>query len=376
MEVWLGAACLVAVGAAILAWRHALAARRREQSRIQHEQVLRAIVDGAPTAIVLYADSGRIVFTNTAARQLFFDGRAIEGSNFLSLLEAAPAPLRQALLADADGLFTVAQEGEVDTYHLTRRTFELGATPHTLLMVKPLTQELSRQEVDVWKKVIRVMSHELNNSLAPITSLVHSARLLAQQPDPAAKLERVLSVIEERTGHLHGFLAGYARLARLPRPRPTTVPWDAFLAGIRALHPAVQWGPLPTTPGYFDAAQLEQVVLNLIKNAIEAGGRADAVSGQIAPEDGGFRVSIEDRGPGLSTEVLENALLPFYSTKEGGSGLGLALCREIVEAHGGRLRLANRVGGGAIVSVWLPPPTSTGTSSRARMTLTQPEPRA
>lgn len=368
-----GAGVLGLTAGALLAWSASRSASEPARDATGREQVLRAVVDGAPMAIVLHADAGLIRFTNAAARDLFFEGRAVEGRNFLSLLEGAPAPLREALVADGDGLFTVQQADLVDTYHLARRTFDLDGEPHTLLMVKHLTQELSRQEVDVWKKAIRVMSHELNNSLAPIASLVHSARLLAQRPDPAAGLERVFAVIEERTRHLHGFLEAYGRLARLPRPRPAPVRWGPFLEGIRALFPDVTWAPLPEAPGHFDAGQLEQVVINLVRNAVEAGGPVGSVSVEVAAEDDGFLLRVHDRGPGLSPEVLQSALLPFYSTKEKGSGLGLALCKEVVEAHGGRLRLANREGGGATATVWLPAPRSAraGAASRSRITLTR-----
>lgn len=343
------------------------------KKQISRHEMLRATLDVVPMAMVLYADSGLIVYTNAAARQLFFEGQVVEGKNFLSLLQSAPAALRQALLADGDGLFTVEHDGEADTYHLARRSFDIDSEPHTLLTVKPLTHELSRQEVDVWRKVIRVMSHELNNSLAPIASLVHSARLLSEQPDSASKLDRVFSVIEERTRHLHEFLEGYARLARLPRPRPVSVRWDSFMEAIRALFPDISWKALPETPGHFDASQVEQVLINLIRNAIDAGSPSNDITVEVLAEEGGVRVNVADRGKGLSPEVLENALLPFFSTKEKGSGIGLALCREVIEGHGGRLRLANRADGGAIVSFWLPPARhGTTASSRARITLTSP----
>jgi signal transduction histidine kinase len=103
-----------------------------------------------------------------------------------------------------------------------------------------------------------------------------------------------------------------------------------------------------------DAAQIEQVLINLVKNAIESGSPEDEVTVTVAERGGGFSVEVRDRGSGLKEEVLRDALLPFYSTKPKGTGLGLTLCREIVDAHGGRLSIANRDGGGAIVTVWLP----------------------
>jgi signal transduction histidine kinase len=358
------------------AFRRATEALRAERAdAAQRAQLLRTVVESAPMALVLYGDSGHIAFANGTARELFFEGRDVAGSNFLTMLKDAPPPLRQALLAERDGLFTVDGQGEPETFHLSRRDFDLEGEPHTLLMVKHLTRELSRREVDVWKKVIRVMSHELNNSVAPITSLLHSARLIAQAPAQLSKLPRVLDTIEDRARHLQGFLEGYARLARLPRPQPAPVEWARFLEGIQALHPQVRFGPPPSAPGWFDAPQVEQVLINVLKNALEAGGPPEEVALEVVEADGGFRIQVHDRGQGLAPEAQENALLPFYTTKKTGSGLGLALGREVVEAHQGTLRIENRPGGGATVTVWLPPrPDGRGrapSSSRARLTMTR-----
>jgi signal transduction histidine kinase len=112
--------------------------------------------------------------------------------------------------------------------------------------------------------------------------------------------------------------------------------------------------PLPAREGWFDATQIEQVLINLIKNAIESGSPEDEVTVAAFERHGGVIIEVADRGGGLAEEVLRDALLPFYSTKPKGTGLGLTLCREIVDAHGGRLSIANREGGGAIVTVWLP----------------------
>jgi nitrogen fixation/metabolism regulation signal transduction histidine kinase len=269
------------------------------------------------------------------------------------VLEAAPAALRAALGGGGDTLFTMDVAGEAEVYHLSQRRFLLNARAHQLLLLKQLTRELAAQELAVWKKVIRVIAHELNNSLAPITSLAHSGRLLAQAPDPA-QLERVFATIAERAAHLATFIEGYGRFAKLPRPRPQQVPWPQLLARLEGTLEHRIVGPLPARPAELDAGQIEQVLINLLKNAAESGSAAEAITLAIYDESGGFRLEVGDRGCGLTEATLRDALLPFYSTKATGTGLGLTLCREIVAAHGGRLSLANRPGGGALVTVWLP----------------------
>lgn len=347
-----------------------LASERTEHA--QKERLLQTVVENAPMAIVLYGHTGRLLYSNTEARELFFEGRSLTGENFLRLLEHAPEALRQGLLADTDALFTVEQDGELCTYHLAKRYFELESEAHTLLMIKHLTPELGRQEIEVWKKVIRIINHELNNSLAPISSMVHSARLIAKSPEQLGKLTRVFDTIEERSSHLAAFLEGYARFARLPKPRLERVAWKPFLDGIRVLFPDLELAPAPATDGYFDPGQMQQVLINLLKNAREASSSGASVELSVTAEaDGAATLSVADRGSGMSDDVLRNALVPFFSTKEKGTGLGLALCREIVEAHHGRLRIARREGGGMIVACALPGKSPLAHSPTARLTLTR-----
>jgi signal transduction histidine kinase len=265
------------------------------------------------------------------------------------------------LIANQDGLFSVDVDGETETFHLAQKSFRLYGRNHRMYLIKRLTRELSRQEVQTWKKVIRVISHELNNSLAPISSLAHSGRELARKGAPE-KLKPVFDTIEDRARHLHGFIAGYAEFAKLPQPRIAPVAWPEFLAGLARQYRFAVVGEIPQRPAAFDRAQIEQVLINLLKNAHEAGGPADAVElaltlragerGAVAGEM--LRIEVRDRGSGMSEAVLASALLPFYSTKRSGTGLGLALAREIVEAHGGRIALANRDGGGLAVTLSLP----------------------
>jgi nitrogen fixation/metabolism regulation signal transduction histidine kinase len=327
---------------------------RRERIDIyQRELLLDTVLQTTPLALTLTNVAGRIVYGNIAARQLLRGGRKLEGLVLEELLEQSPAALREALKGAGDTLFTMDIAGEPEVYHLSRRAFVLNGQPHELLLLKQLTRELAAQEVVVWKKVIRVIAHELNNSLAPIRSLAHSGSLLAVRAQ-SAELERVFETIRDRASHLATFIEGYAKFAKLPKPRPAPVAWPGFLARIAAAQPFRIEGLLPQREATFDVGQLEQVMINLLKNAAESGSPPEDVTVGVHTRAQGFLIEVADRGAGLSEQVLRDALLPFFSTKPSGTGLGLTLCREIVEAHGGRITLANRTGGGAIVSIHLP----------------------
>jgi nitrogen fixation/metabolism regulation signal transduction histidine kinase len=336
-------------------------------------QLVQVIADSVPDAVLFFSDLGVIRYANAVARELFFEGRAPEGQNFLRLADDAPLALREALLGESDRLFSMDLDGRRETYHLSRRVFMLSEEPHTLLVVKYMTREISRREVDVLKRVVRVISHEVNNSLAPVTSLVHSARLMVKNPEHLSKLARVFDTIDERTLHLKTFLDGYAALARLPKPRPRSVDYAEFVPALASLYPDVRWPEPPVLHGWFDPIQVEQVIINLVKNAIEAGSDAGTVEVAMrVHEDGTSEVDVLDRGQGFAPEALQNALLPLYTTKDKGSGMGLSLSQEIVEAHGGSISLTNRSDGGAKIRLILPgkaPPTAQDLA-RSRLTLT------
>jgi nitrogen fixation/metabolism regulation signal transduction histidine kinase len=327
--------------------------REERQGLLQRELLLDTVIQSTPLALVLTNEGGTILYSNLAARQLFHSGRKLEGLQLASLLVNAPPALRDAFAADRDTLFTVEIGGEPEIFHLSRRGFRLNAQPHRLYLLKQLTRELNAQEVATWKKVIRVIAHELNNSLAPISSLAHSGRQLAGAPD-ADKLERVFGTIEERAAHLKTFIDGYARFAKLPQPRPARIEWGAFLDSLAGALPFSLEGETPTEPAHFDPAQLQQVLINLLKNAHESGSPSAEV--RIAIESGptAWQLRVLDRGCGMSDGDLRHALVPFYSTKPTGTGLGLTLCREVMDAHGGRIALTNREGGGMIVTLWIP----------------------
>lgn len=327
--------------------------REQRQHLAQRELLLDTVVQNTPVALVLTDASNKVTYANIAARHLFNEGRTLVGLGFEAVMATMPDTLRAAAATDEDALFTVELEGSEETFHLSQRGFRLQGRPHRLRLYRRMTRELSRQEVQTWKRVIRVISHELNNSLAPITSLSHSGIELVRRGD-LERLPGVFASIGDRARHLHGFIAGYASFAKLPAPQSRAVPWAPFLQAL-ALHASFRLdGALPEQPGWFDPSQIEQVLINLIKNAHEAGGDPAAVTVAVRVSGRDTLVMVDDRGPGMSDTVLAQALLPFYSTKRSGTGLGLALAREISEAHGGRVALGNRDGGGLRVTLVLP----------------------
>ena len=326
--------------------------RKQRLDLTQRELLLDTMVQNTPVAMLLVAEGDVIVYANIAARQLLDAGRKLEGQRLAALLKLTAAALGEALARGGDGLFSNGEGEEEEVYHLARRGFSLNGRKHELLLLRQLTLELRRQEVQTWKKVIRVISHELNNSLAPLASLAHSGAELVRRGH-TERLPQILATIEERTRHLEGFILGYARFAKLPSPRPAVCDWPSFLARLGSQINFHLSEP-PPPESRFDPAQMEQALLNLLKNAHESGSAPERVSLRVRHAQALLRIDVQDRGPGMNDDVLRNALVPFYSTKRSGTGLGLALAREIAEAHGGRIILANRAGGGLTVSLIIP----------------------
>ena len=330
--------------------------RQERQYIYQRELLLDKVIQSSPNVMLLFNDHQKLMYANDAARHLFHIKGKMEGLSLNELLQDLPEALALALKQEKSGLFTMGED-DTETWYLSRGQFLLNNQQHNLILLKQMTRELNRQEVAVWKKVIRIISHELNNSVAPIASMVNSGRLLTKDLDNP-KLKLIFDTIESRTNHLSQFIFNYARFAKLPLPQRRQVAWQQLIEHLTQHYPFTLANELPAEMGYFDQGQMEQVLLNLLKNAHESGSNPDEVTLTIRFQtlvDGtGFIIKIEDRGSGMSEEVLEQALLPFYSTKQSGTGLGLPLCREIIEAHEGSISMHNRTDGGLSVQLWLP----------------------
>ncbi|MBV8545103.1 MAG: ATP-binding protein, partial [Acidobacteria bacterium] len=234
----------------------------RNDRRGLHEKeiLLDTMLQRTPVAVVLLNAANRVIYSNAVARDLLAGGARIN-DRLLHEMNLA-APLRESLAAPGDSIFKVDDE----TFHVSQRIFHLNTQRHRLVLLERLTPELRRQEVGVWKKAIRVINHEINNTVAPISSLFHSARRAQEMPEHRHRLDEIYGLIEERLTFLRNFLDAYAEFARLPEPRKERTEWSEVLADVRTLYPFRVEGT-PSLHSNIDGAQLQQALINLVKNA-------------------------------------------------------------------------------------------------------------
>ena len=240
--------------------------------------------------------------------------------------------------------------GGAGRWEIRQSAFRLEGAPHTLLVLADVSRPLREEERQAWQRLIRVLGHELNNSLAPIQSIAGSLQRLAADEHPPADwredLRRGLTVIASRAEALSRFTTAYTRLARLPPPRLAPVALEPLAAPRGRARDAPRRrrsSPGPALVVSADADQLEQLLINLVRNAVDA---ALETQGGVAigwkRAAGSAEIWVDDDGPGMPN--TSNLFVPFFTTKPGGSGIGLVLSRQIAEAHGGTLTLENRHG--------------------------------
>jgi len=266
----------------------------------------------------------------------------------------------EALLAAPDQ--SIHSFGAKSTRWLLRKAvFRQDGVPHTLLLLADVSLPLQEEEQIAWKRLIRVLGHELSNSLAPIKSIAGSllARVDNMQGEDATMRDfrRGLSVVESRADSLHRFVQSYRLLAQLPPPQFKLVPVAPLLERVVLLEQrlAVHIEPGPPLTLNADSDQLEQMFINLLTNAVDASlaNSSESVRLSWSIDDAALLVAIEDRGQGIAN--AENLFVPFYTTKPAGSGVGLALAQQIARAHGGEITLVNREDGeGARAAIRLP----------------------
>lgn len=316
--------------------------RTQRLGALEATALLRTAMAEIDVAIFAVDDDGVVRLVNAAGERLL--GAPVER---LLGRRADEVGLSPALAGDATRVMDIAFPGAWGRWEIRRRIFRQHGRRHTLLVLADVTRALREEELLAWQRLVRVLSHEINNSLTPIKSIAGSLRtLLTRVPRPAdadEDLERGLTVIGGRAEALGRFMSAYAQLARLPAPEPEPVNVAAWVRRVAALEPRLHVAVVPGPPVEIEAdgAQLDQLLINLVRNAadaaLETGG---GVTVGWAADPASLIVRVEDEGPGLSGTA--NLFVPFFTTKPQGSGIGLVLCRQIAEAHGGAVVLEDR----------------------------------
>jgi nitrogen fixation/metabolism regulation signal transduction histidine kinase len=309
---------------------------------IESAALLKAVMTKIEIAIFAFDDEERVRLANRAGERLLgapidrLLGRTAAELGVADWLAGAPAKTIQGPIAGRAGRWAVR-----------RSVFRERGRPQQLVVVADLQQALREEERQAWQRIIRVLGHELNNSLAPIQSIAESLQGIVARGERAedweSDLRRGLQVIGARAAALSRFLDGYRQLARLPAPQPRRIVLEDLVRRVAGLETRVpvEVRSGPRTALEVDADQIEQLLINVVRNAADAAletGGGVVLTWREQPDE--VEITVSDDGPGLANTA--NLFVPFFTTKPGGSGIGLSLSRQIAEAHGGSLSLENR----------------------------------
>ncbi|HEY2934089.1 MAG TPA: ATP-binding protein [Acidobacteriota bacterium] len=319
--------------------------REQRLGAMEASALVRKVMEEIDIAVFTFDSQDKLQLLNRAGEKLL----GLPAEKLLGQ-SAAALGLAECLDAGAPGTIQKIFPGGIGRWGVRRSRFRERGAPHQLLVLSDLSRALREEENQAWQRLIRVLTHELNNSLTPIKSMAGSLQsVLARQPTPhdwRDDMQRGLAVIETRAESLSRFMKAYARLAKLPQPQLQSVSLGELIRRVAGLETRLNVRLVSNSDLTVraDPDQLEQLLINLVRNAVDASLETlGAVKIAWEARNGHAEVSIEDEGPGLSNTA--NLFVPFFTTKPEGSGIGLVLSRQIAEAHGGTLTLQNKTTG-------------------------------
>ena len=320
--------------------------RHQRLDALEATTLLRKVMAEIDVAVFTFDEDRELKFVNRAGARLL-----AQAAERTLGRRADELGLEDCLEGEAPRVINTAFPGGVGRWEIRRSSFRQGGRPHELLVLSDLSQPLREEERQAFQRLIRVIGHEMNNSLAPIKSIAGSlSSIIDREPPPSdwrEDVQRGLGVIASRSESLSRFMSAYARLAKLPPPKLAPLDIGAVVDRVVTLEKGhniqIAGGPRLSIQG--DSDQLEQLLINLLRNAVDAvreTGGSVRVGWQRLPGSSppGMEMWVDDEGPGLSN--TGNLFVPVFTTKPGGSGIGLVLSRQIAEAHGGSLMLENR----------------------------------
>ena len=328
--------------------------REQRLGAVEASALLKRVLEEIDVAVFAFDRNEELRLLNRAGERLLKEPASVVLGKSAEQLR-----LRHGLIGPAPRTIEIGLPGGQGRWELKRTVIRQEGEPLRLLVLSDLSRALREEERQAWRRIIRVLGHEINNSLAPIKSIAGSLRTLMGRKEPPTQLRREmtagLKVIAGRAESLGRFMAAYAQLARLPTPELVATEVEPLMQRTAALETRL---PVEVTGGpavrvMADPDQIDQLLINLLRNAVDAAletGGGVRVSWQVL--NGTVDVLIEDDGPGLQDTA--NLFVPFYTTKPGGTGVGLALCQQIAEGHGGCLALLNRDAGGVVAVLSLP----------------------